>query len=66
MKNRSRHSPIQLSIQVRIIDHEITLQAVTFEKGYPGINDLREAQMVRGILKTDPEQRSILKKILSF
>ena len=52
--------------QSRIIEHEIPLQAVTFEKGYPGINDLREAQMVRGILKTDPEQRSIMEKILSF
>ena len=41
-------------------------QTVTFEKGYPGINDLREEQMVRKILKKDPEQRTILDKILTF
>jgi CMP-2-keto-3-deoxyoctulosonic acid synthetase len=52
--------------QSRIIEHEIPLQAVTFEKGYPGINDLREEQMVREILKTDPEQKAILETILAF
>jgi 3-deoxy-manno-octulosonate cytidylyltransferase (CMP-KDO synthetase) len=52
--------------QSRIIEHEIPLQAVNFEKGYPGINDLREEQMVREILKTDRKQRAILENILSF
>ena len=52
--------------QSRIIEHEIPLHTVIFEKGFPGINDLREEKMVRKILKTDQEQRSILEKILTF
>ena len=52
--------------QSRIIEHEIHLMAVTFEKGYPGINDSREEILVKGILQSDPQQSSVLKKILSF
>ena len=52
--------------QSRIIEHEISLLAVPFKKGYPGINDSREEQMVRQIIQKDSGQRSILKKILSF
>ena len=50
--------------QSRIIEHEIPLQAVAFEKGYPGINDLREEQMVREILKTDAKQKEVLRQSL--
>ena len=52
--------------QSRIIEHEIPLLAVPFEKGYPGINDSREEQMVRNFFQTDPIQRSILKEISSL
>ena len=52
--------------QSRIIEHEIPLLAVPFEKGYPGINDSREEQMVRKFFQTDPIQRSILKEISSL
>ena len=52
--------------QSRIIEHEIPLLAVPFEKGSPGINDPREEQEVRHILQTDSGQRSILEKILYF
>ena len=52
--------------QSRIIEHEIHLIAVPFEKGYPGINDSREEMLVKGILQSDPQQGSVLKKILSF
>jgi 3-deoxy-manno-octulosonate cytidylyltransferase (CMP-KDO synthetase) len=52
--------------QSRIIEHGIPLLSVPFEKGYPGINDLSEEQMVRQILIKDRKQRSILDKILSF
>ena len=52
--------------QSRIIEHEIPLLAVPFEKGYRGINDSREEQMVRNIFQTDPMQRSILKEISSL
>ena len=64
--NRTPLETTQSIDQSRIIEHEIPLLAVNFEKGYPGINDLREEQMVREILNTDPEQRSILEKIISF
>jgi CMP-2-keto-3-deoxyoctulosonic acid synthetase len=52
--------------QSRIIEHEIHLMAVPFEKGYLGINDSREEILVKGILQSDPQQGSVLKKILSF
>ena len=52
--------------QSRIIEHEIPLLAVPFEKGYLGINDPREEQMVRKIFQTDLIQRSILKEISSL
>ena len=64
--NRTPLETTQSIDQSRIIEHEIPLLAVNFEKGYPGINDLREEQMVREILNTDPEQRSILENIISF
>ena len=64
--NRTLLETTQSIDQSRIIEHEIPLLAVNFEKGYPGINDLREEQMVREILNTDPEQRSILENIFSF
>ena len=52
--------------QSRIIEHEIHLIAVPFEKGYPGINDSREEILVKGILQSDPQQDSILKIIMPF
>ena len=52
--------------QSRIIEHEIPLLAVPFEKGYPGINDSREEKMVRNFFQTDPIQKSVLKEISSF
>ena len=64
--NRTPLETTQSIDQSRIIEHEIPLLAVPFEKGYPGINDSREEQMVRKILQTDPMQRSILKGISSL
>jgi 3-deoxy-manno-octulosonate cytidylyltransferase (CMP-KDO synthetase) len=64
--NRTPLETTQSIDQSRIIEHEIPLLAVPFEKGYPGINDSREEQMVRKILQTDPIQRSILKEISSL
>ena len=42
------------------------LLAVPFEKGYPGINDHQEEQMIREIFQKDSQQGSVLEKILSF
>ena len=64
--NRTPLETTQSIDQFRIIEHEIPLLAVPFEKGYPGINDSREEQMVRKIFQTDPMQRSILKEISSL
>ena len=52
--------------QLRIIEHEIPLLGVPFKKGYSGINDSREEQIVRQTLQEDSAQRSILGKILSL
>ncbi|MDO8527447.1 MAG: 3-deoxy-manno-octulosonate cytidylyltransferase [Deltaproteobacteria bacterium] len=46
--------------QSRILEHDMTIQGVRFEKGYPGINTPVEAETVKLILKEDPIQRSIL------
>ena len=64
--NRTPLETTQSIDQSRIIEHEIPLLAVPFEKGYPGINDSREEQMVRKFFQTDPIQRSILKEISSL
>ena len=52
--------------QSRIIEHEIPLLGVSFEKGYPGVNDHQEEQMVREIFRKDIQQGSVLEKVLSF
>ena len=64
--NRTPLETTQSIDQFRIIEHEIPLLAVPFDKGYPGINDSREEQMVRKIFQTDPMQRSILKESSSL
>ena len=61
--NRTPLETTQSIDQSRIIEHEIPLLAVLFEKGYPGINDSREEQMVRNIFQTDLRQRAIHKEI---
>ncbi len=50
--------------QSRIIEHDITLQGVAFAKGYPGINDLREVELVERYLEEDPAQRAVLERIV--
>ena len=64
--NRTPLETTQSIDQSRIIEHEIPLLAVPFEKGYPGINNSREEQIVRDILQSNPLQGSVLNKILSF
>jgi 3-deoxy-manno-octulosonate cytidylyltransferase (CMP-KDO synthetase) len=64
--NRTSLETSQSIDQSRIIEHDIPLLGVPFEKGYPGINDYREEQMVRQILQTDLQQRSVLDKYLFF
>ena len=49
--------------QSRIIENDITLYSVAFSGGYPGINDRREAELVKDILRTNEDQINILQKI---
>lgn len=50
--------------QSRILENDILLQGVYFDKGYPGINTPEEAKKVMQILKQDPLQQAILREIL--
>jgi 3-deoxy-manno-octulosonate cytidylyltransferase (CMP-KDO synthetase) len=64
--SRTKLETSQSIDQSRIIEHDVHLLGVPFEKGYPGINDYREELEVRHILQTETQQRSVLEKILSF
>lgn len=50
--------------QFRILENDISIMAVQFEKGYPSINEPREVAIVQKYLKEDPRQRAVLKEIL--
>ncbi len=50
--------------QSRILEHDVTLQGVEFQKGYPGINEPREVTMVETVLANDPLQQTVLQEIL--
>ncbi len=51
--------------QSRILENDLDLISVQFSGGYPGINELREAEIVKKILKTDDKQKKVLNKILN-
>jgi len=56
-------TPIEMQLAVdqsRILEHDVVLQGVDFERGYPGINELRELHAVLEIIERDAEQRSLL------
>ena len=64
-----KRTPLEIkeSIDIlRIIENDLPMESVLFSCGYPGINDVNEEQKIKVVLKTDPEQRAILEKILSF
>ena len=64
-----KRTPLEIkeSIDIlRIIENDLPMKSILFSCGYPGINDVNEEQMIKVVLKTDPEQRAILEKILSF
>lgn len=50
--------------QSRILEHDLVLQGISFKKGYPGINERREVEEVRRLLKEDPLQQAVLTKVL--
>ena len=55
---------IQSIDQSRIIENDLELCSVTFSAGYPGINEPREAEIVKEILKTNSRQKEVLKRVL--
>jgi 3-deoxy-manno-octulosonate cytidylyltransferase (CMP-KDO synthetase) len=50
--------------QSRIIESDIVMHGVEFEKGYPGINEPREVAAVEAFLDEDQRQRDVLAQIL--
>jgi len=50
--------------QSRIIENDFDLFSVLFSDGYPGINEPREAEVVKEILRTNRKQKEVLKQIL--
>ena len=49
--------------QLRIIEHDVLLRAVEFRKGYPGINEPDEVDLVKSYLQDDLEQQAVLQDI---
>ena len=65
--NRLPRTPLESSQsidQLRIIENDYPLMSVSFQYGYPGINDTREEKIIHEIYKKDETQKSILDKIL--
>ena len=50
--------------QMRVLENGKTIQGILFGKAAPGINEPREALLVREILENDREQKKVLEKIL--
>lgn len=61
-------TPIEIAESIdqsRIVEHDVVLRGVTFTKGYLGINEPREVEMVRAYLSDDPLQQAVLQEVLS-
>lgn len=48
----------------RMLEHDVLLRGVEFSKGYPGINEPREVDVVEQCLQEDPVQQALLREIL--
>jgi 3-deoxy-manno-octulosonate cytidylyltransferase (CMP-KDO synthetase) len=51
--------------QSRILEPDVPLQGVTFTRGYLGLNEPRELEMVHSVLRDDPLQQKVLQQVLS-
>jgi 3-deoxy-manno-octulosonate cytidylyltransferase (CMP-KDO synthetase) len=61
-------TPIEISQSIdqsRIIENSLELHSVSFSSGSPGINEPREEEIVKKILKSDRRQKTILNEILN-
>ena len=66
--NRLPRTPLESTQSIdqsRIIENDSPLMSVPFASGYPGINDTREAEIVRGVLQSNNHQQAVLKKIIN-
>ena len=50
--------------QSRILEHDAEMRSVPFSKGYIGINEQREVDVVGACLHSDPRQQEILRQVL--
>jgi 3-deoxy-manno-octulosonate cytidylyltransferase (CMP-KDO synthetase) len=50
--------------QSRVVEHDVPLQGVEFTKGYPEVNEPRDANAVEHVLSEDPMQQAMLQEIL--
>lgn len=51
--------------QSRMLEHDVPVRTVEFRRGYPGINEPREVELVEEYLAGDPAQQAVLREILS-
>jgi len=51
--------------QFRTLENNIPIRAVHFTCSYPGINEPREVDLIKTILKTDRKQKEVLHKIVN-
>lgn len=51
--------------QCRLIEHDVPLKAVFFSKGYVGINERREVDLVLRCLQEDPAQQQVMREVLA-
>jgi CMP-2-keto-3-deoxyoctulosonic acid synthetase len=51
--------------QFRTLENDIPIRAVHFTCSYPGINEPREVDLIKTILKTDRKQKEVLHKIVN-
>ena len=51
--------------QSRLLEHDITVRGVTFPKGYVGINERHELEVVQDYLTRDPRQQLVLQEVLA-
>jgi len=62
-------TPLELAESIdqsRMIEHDVTLQGVEFQRGYPGINEPREVKLVEQYLDEDPRQQKTLIDVLRW
>jgi 3-deoxy-manno-octulosonate cytidylyltransferase (CMP-KDO synthetase) len=60
-------TPLELAESIdqsRVIEHDVALQGVEFSRGYPGVNEPRELDLVERLLDDDPLQRATLGEVL--